>query len=257
MRRTIWLPALGALVFVFTLIWQAPLAAFADRNDLAQRGVLFERAQGTIWSGDLLGVALGGQPIGRVTLDLKPASLLTGEIAYDMDVAGPAGEGRGQLAFSPGGGIALRDLVADVNLQAIERLDTRLRQAPATVSVILPELIADRRMACRRADGRLQSDLLQRLGGQFSWTGPPMAGIIACDGEGGYQVTLANTGGEDEIALDAIGSPLTASYTADVRVRTNNEQVANTLLLMKFQKVDDQYVYSRVNGVVRSIGEAG
>lgn len=256
-RRFIWLFLFGAVVFLVTLAWRAPMSVLAGGAGLASRGITYERAQGTVWSGDLLGVEIGGQPVGRVTLDLKPGALFGGQLAYAMDIAGPAGRGRGELHLSAGGGLALRDLVADVNLQAIERLDTRLRQVPATVSVTVPELVTDRRLACRRADGRLRTDLLQRLGGSLNWNGPAMAGIIACDGEGGYQVSLANVDGADEITLEAAGSPLTASYTAEARVRTSNRSVADTLKLLKFQRVGDAFIYSRADGVVRSMGEAG
>ncbi|MEM7767984.1 MAG: type II secretion system protein N [Pseudomonadota bacterium] len=257
MRRLIGLSLFAAMVFVIALVWTAPLSVVVDEAGLARRGISFERAQGTIWSGDLLGVRIGNQPVGQVSLELKPGAMLAGRLGYDMDVRGPAGQGRGDVAMPLGGGVTIRNMVADINLQAIERLEPRLRQVPATVSLTLPELVTDRAMGCRRVDGRLRTDLLEKLGTSLNWAGPAMAGVISCDGDGRYQLALANVGGEDEIALDAVASPQTASYTAEARVRTTNRRVADTLLLLKFQRDGDQFIYSRANGVVRSMGEAG
>ena len=84
-----------------------------------------------------------------------------------------------------------------------------------------------------------------------------MAGVIACDGQGGYQVNLANVDGPDTITVDAKASPQNASYTLDARVETDNRSVSDTLVLMQFQREGDGFIYSRANGVVRSMGEAG
>lgn len=257
MGRASWLLLFGLAVFVVALVWTMPLAFVAQNAGLAQRGILYERAQGTVWSGDLLGVTLAGQPIGKVTLLLDPVGLLKGSFEYDMDVAGPAGRARGDVSFGLGGQIGIRDMVADINVQALQRLDPRLRQVPATVSLTLPALAADHRLACQEADGRVRTDLLEKLGAGLQWTGPAMAGVISCGGDGGYQILLGNEGGEDEITVTADGSPLTVSYQAEARVKTRNRTVADTLALLGFQRVGDEFVYSRANGVIRSIGEAG
>ncbi len=257
MGRAQTLTLFGVVVFVGALAWTAPLAVLAGAANLSGRGISYDRAQGTIWSGDLLGVRVAGQPVGRVTLDLQRVALLRGRLDYAVEVAGPAGQGRGELVLAVGGGLVVRDLVADVNLQAIERLDARLREVPSTLSLTVPELVAGRRLACERVDGRLRTDLLQRLGGRLNWQGPAMAGIVSCDGEGGYRLSLANVDGPDEITLETRGSPVTASVSTKARVRTDNQTVADTLTLLKFQKEGDAFIYSRADGIGRPMGEAG
>ena len=254
MLRLIFLIVLGGIVFIGGLLAYMPLSVAADRSGIARQGVFYDRVQGTIWSGELQGVNVLGQPIGEVRLTLQPASLLAGSVSYDFDVRGPAGIGTGVLTAGVGGRLTLQNVVADLNVQELRRLDPRLRQVPSRVSITVPALRASSSLECVAADGRLQTNLLQKLGTAMQWEGPAMAGVLACDGEGGYRLALSNVGGDDAIQVEAILSPRLSSYSADARVDTRNRRVADTLQLLGFQRIGDEYVYSRANGQTRSNG---
>ncbi len=247
MWTRIGLIALFILVFLCALVARFPLAYALERAGLERAGVSHERVSGTVWSGRVAGLTVMGQPLGRVTLDLQPGALLSGELAYRLAFEGETGEGRGRIALGPDGTVHVRDLVADIDVQSLRRLQPQLRQVPSQLQVTLPHLVLGPDRRCRTAAGQVRTDVLEAIGARLDWRGPVLDGRLGCE-DGALALMLAggDPGGEridvdGEVALD------TQTYRVEARISTGVARVAETVRALGFAGADGTYVYRKTN----------
>ena len=233
-------------VFAVTLLALAPVGLALRLAGLEAAGVAHERAAGTIWSGDLAGVSLRGQPLGRVTFQARPGALISGRMAYDVAVSGEIGQGRAIVIA----GLDMRgveDLVGDINVQALRRLDPRLRRVPARISLSIREIHLTGVGDCQAASGGLRTDLLARLGERWRWAGPALVGRVTCEG-GDLMVRLDSAEGEDIIQARLQVNPARLEYALRASVETSNPGVQGALRNLEFTRSESgAFVYTQAN----------
>lgn len=240
------------LIFLFVLVFLAVLVAGLPASFVARQvglkagGVDYMRMSGTVWSGEISRLSVAGQPVGAAEFRIRPASLLTGRLAYDFEIEGAALRARGMAQTGLDRGVILNNLVADVNLQEINRLDPRLRQSPATLALSIGQISIGPDGGCRSAQGGMRTDLLQSVGRRWDWTGPEMRGTLGCDGEA-LTVVMSGAGDDDEIRANARFDATRAVYAAGARVQTSDRGLAQALRALDFVASDGAFVYLRTN----------
>ena len=247
MWTPIGLVSLFIVVFVVALLAQLPLAWVLGQAGLDRAGISHGRVTGTVWSGQVSGLQVMGQPIGRVSLDHQPGALLSGRVAYRLTFRGETGEGRGEVAVGLDRTVRVQDLVADIDVQSLRRLQPQLRQVPSDLQVTLSDLVigADRR--CRSATGQLRTDVLEAIGPRLDWAGPVLQGPLRCEA-GALGLTLAGGApGEDRIEVEGQVALDTQIYRVEARVETGAPRVAETVRALGFAGADGTYAYRKTN----------
>jgi general secretion pathway protein N len=119
--------------------------------------------EGSVWSGACSGLTVQRAALGDLAWDLAPLRLFTGTLAAHVEVAHGPVSAHADLALRLGGGIVLRNLVADLPLDParIPRVPHQLR---GTVHTDL-ELVRIAHGDLTELKGRIEAhDLLQRTG---------------------------------------------------------------------------------------------
>ncbi len=238
--------AVFVLSFLGSLIFQMPAQLVARFAGLDRSPLIYERITGTIWSVQASGLSLANQPLGNARFKLQPAALVSGKLGYRVELTGESLFARGQVTVGPGGQVRLADLVGQVDLHEMRRLDSRLRQSASRLDFTINALEMSRRGGCVEAVGQLRTDLLERVGKAWNWTGPVMAGPVACDGES-LVVTLSDQGGPDRIAASASVAVPRNRYDIEARVVTGDEKIIPALRALEFQGDGDVFVYRMSN----------
>ncbi len=224
-----------------------------EQLKLNARGVSYGHVQGTLWKGSVHDVIVANQPIGRVDLKTRPLSVLSLSPTLEWSFAGPVGSGRGVLLTTLSNDIELSNTIVDLNVQALARLDARLRQAPSKVSLTIRALETRTNGECRSATGNLSTDILSSLGGRYAWEGPNMIGEIRCENLD-YLVTLQNDGGPDDVSASIQIEPSGLFDVSALMVPTNaNVQAA--LPVIGFTQGETGYEYSYTNRNVQETFE--
>ena len=102
MRQSWLLTLVGLVVFLGVIVATLPASVLVDRlpKDLAVDGVA-----GTVWNGSADSIRLQGAPLGTFTWNAEPLALLSGRLAYRIEVTRPDGFVRGRVAATFGGAL--------------------------------------------------------------------------------------------------------------------------------------------------------
>ncbi|MBF20101.1 MAG: hypothetical protein CME88_17130 [Hirschia sp.] len=242
----------GLVVLFFVSLVVAAIAMFPLSQALnlmgaKSKGLAYERAYGTIWSGALDQANYIGQPLGRVSFASRPLSLLSGALSVDFRISGQTADGRGQARFGMGG-VEIANTTADVNVQNINNLDARLRQSPSTLNISIKSLKLSYAGACRGGRSDIRTDLLTSVGRQWRWQGPAMTGELVCVDER-PSFDMRNEGGADQITAQMTLNDR-GGYLAQAEVRTQNSDVIQALRALGFESRGGAFVYEKQSGGV-------
>ncbi|MEI8298983.1 MAG: type II secretion system protein N [Pseudomonadota bacterium] len=102
MRQSWLLTLVGLIVFVGVIVATLPASVLVGRlpPDLAVEGVV-----GTLWNGSADSIRLQGAPLGALSWTAEPLALLSGKLAYHIEVTRPDGFLRGRVAATLGGAL--------------------------------------------------------------------------------------------------------------------------------------------------------
>ena len=240
--RIVGLILIFLLSLIAFLIAGFPLSKALEWSGATKRGLTYQSAYGTIWSGSLTGVNVLGQPVGHVTLDTNALSLLTGQIKASIVISGQVGEASGQVQLGPDH-LTVRNFLADINVQSLVYLDPRLRQTPSTLNTSTRVLRLSFTGACLEGEAAMQSDLLTSVGRQWRWEGPLLVGDLSCN-SGALDVSIQNDGGPDKINAN-LSVPDIQSYSIRADVQTGNQDVIQALIALGFNKENNRFVYRK------------
>ncbi len=245
---------LFVLVFVFAVASSFPLAFLLEQAKRSSY-VSYDYASGTVWGGAVSGLQIGGQPLGEVKLRLKPLDLLAGRFTYDVTMHGEVADGKALASLGFGGGVRIANLIADVNVQKLARLDPRLRTQPSKMTLAVPSAEWNRAGDCRSLSGDLGSDLLTTVGRSYNWPGPALTGAFRCEGKD----SLIELAGDNEIErIQAIGRVSgDGGYTVFANVETDNETLAIILETLEFRRSGGSYQYTKTNRPSETQGNEG
>ena len=237
-----------AFVFAFitTVIVNLPARLVMERALPSGTALSYDRVSGSVWNVRLTGVNVAGQPLGRVQLKMRPAAIVTGRVAYDFDVAAPAGRFVGDVSAGLDRSVSVRLPRARVNVQELDRLQEVLRRAPSEVRLenIVIEMQGDG--ACRTARGRISSDILKANGPRFGWDGTDMDGSLTCS-SGVLEIALSSVEQTDPITASVRFDAREGLYDLNARVETDNGTLVQGVQQLGFRADNGSWIYTRSN----------
>ena len=164
--------------FVCTAAANVPLFFVLKQSGIADRGVAWVQARGTIWHGQVTGLSVQGDPAGAVEGEFSLMRVLKGQPGHLLHWSGPSGRGSA-LAGLSSGGIRVSDGQAAITFDA-----SRISGAfPARdVSLRLSHVSMDLgRDGCRSAKGDVSTDALTHISEAYGATWPELTGFLSCE----------------------------------------------------------------------------
>lgn len=186
MRRFFYILIFAVSLFGF-LIAQIPLGFVLDKVGANTAGLSWATARGTLARGDVVGLSFQRSvgPViafGSAEMAMKPLALLTGRLAYDAQWAAHSGYANGTLSVSAGQTIRLKDTRATLRIDQLEGLETALRLSGTMLRINVDRIHWHATKGCRSAQGRVSSNWLEVLAGEFGQVWGPISGALQCDG---------------------------------------------------------------------------
>jgi len=193
-RRPLWIALLAIAAFAIIVLTRLPASWVFPRSALfACAGI-----DGSVWSGSCNGLTVQHVEMGDLTWDVAPLRALTGTLAAHIELAHGAVSARSEVDLGFGGGVTLRNLVADLPLDParVPRVPPQLR---GTVHAELA-LVRLQHGDLTDLKGRIEAhDLLQRTGHVT-----PI---------GSYALSFPGGGGDPVGTLQDLGGPLAVQGT--------------------------------------------
>lgn len=242
--------ALGAAVFVATLVAQAPASIIPALINLEGRGVGFTSVDGTIWRGRIENLTYKNAPIGDVDYRFSPLSILF--LSPRLEVSSTGGAVRGKAAVRVGLGRRLEIDNTALDIDVAPFADRGIMGRPVQgVAQITVARIAISASGCRAADARLWTDVLDEPVQRFRGADFPMTGNVRCDGDD----LIASMAGQnvDGLAQMTLRVRPNFSYELTARAEVAEEELASALRFFGFEEDGDALVYGSV-GMLRGVG---
>lgn len=245
MRRLLLL-ILFVIMLIGALFAFTPLGFILGQSGASSLGVGWAKADGTLLNGRISGLYVGTQPIGDVSLELRPASLLTLRPSYDIQWGGAGGQGTAILTLSRSA-ISADDIRMRQEIGALEGLDPAVRAMGGSLDVS-DAAFRLTQTGCESASGRLSTNTLSTLAAQYGRQFGEVAGPISCE-EGAFILAMEGTSdAEDRVVIDARAA-LTGQGAFSTRVQTQDAQIIIALTQIGFERVNGEFVYSQSRNV--------
>jgi hypothetical protein len=231
------------LVFVtalaFGIVSGIPLSFVMRNAGLVQKGVSWQQARGTVWHGQVTGVAYRGQAVGALDVKSSPLSLLTGSISSDINWMGQAGRARGNIKVAQSS-IKVKGIAGELDISRLDGIHPELRRTGGALKLSRVAVAFNRSGTCTDADGTAQLDLVRRLGIPYGRDWPMLTGAPVCD-KGDLRLPLSGDGpnGERfEVTLKALSDGRTGM---DIRVERLDPEANGALAAMGFTNAGNGY----------------
>lgn len=240
--KRFWLIILFVLVLVTTLVSTMPLSFVLEKSGVRETGLSWQRAEGTIFKGEITGLAYASQPLGKMELSFRPRDLLSGRLGYAIHLDGPAISGTANIAVNRSvarvsglnGKAAVNQLVYLIGGVRIAGGEIKISDADIEFDIAAKE--------CAAAAGRVTSNMLDRLAVTLAdQNASELAGNIAC---GSGALTLLMEGvinRTDPVTLDGVLSANDRSRV-EVKVQTLDVALAAGLDLYGFEQEGEGYI---------------
>ncbi len=178
MIRTLFLIVVFLIGAVVSAVAFTPLGFVLEKSGAAGAGAGWAQAQGTMLNGKIYGLHIGGQPIGDVSLRLRPVSLLSLAPEFDMQWGGAGGQGAGVLSVSTGR-VAVRELRAQQKISSIEGLTAPVRAIGGTLRLTDAAFIITPN-GCESASGQISTDAVSKAAEQYGRQFGLVEGALSC-----------------------------------------------------------------------------
>lgn len=249
MRRLLLL-VVFILVLIAGLFAFTPLGFVLNQSGVGNMGIGWAKVDGTLTKGRISGFYAGTQPIGDVSLNLRPLSLLTLSPSYDVQWGGAGGQGTAVLTLSRSA-LTADDIRMRLEIGALEGLEPAVRAMGGTLNIENGRFELTR-SGCETASGQLSTTALSTLAAQYGRQFGEIAGPISCE-RGAFQIAMAgesNSG--DQVNIDASANILGGGDFA-TRVQTRDTQIILALTQIGFVRENGEFVYrqSRTAGLTQ------
>jgi hypothetical protein len=240
--RKILLFVVFLVVLVGSAIAFTPLGFILNQSGLGNTGAGWAKVDGTLAKGRISGLYLNNQPIGDVTLKLRPMSLLGLAPTYDVQWGGAGGRGTGVITLRRNA-LEAKELRIQQEISALESLAMPVRAIGGTIR-LTDGSVKVTRAGCESGTGDVTSNTLSRAAEQYGTQFGPLAGNLSCEG-GAFLLAMAGQSeANDTLELDGEAT-LLGAYKLLVEVTTADQQISFALGQMGFARQNGIWVYSR------------
>lgn len=228
-------------VFAFT-----PLGFVLGQSGAGGLGVGWAKADGTLMKGRISGLYVGTQPIGDVSLELRPLSLFSLRPSYDIQWGGAGGQGTAVLTLSrsalSGDNVRMRQ-----EISALEGLDPAVRAMGGNLD-ISDGAFRLTQTGCASASGQLSTNTLSSLAAQYGRQFGEISGPISCE-DGAFVLAMEGSSeANDRVIIDARAA-LTGQGEFATRVQTQDAQIIIALTQIGFARENGEFVYRQARNV--------
>ncbi|MEL6729320.1 MAG: type II secretion system protein N [Pseudomonadota bacterium] len=235
------------LLLIFVLVLAGSLFAFTPLGFVLRQsgisgatGVGWAKADGTLMNGRISGLYVGTQPLGDVSLSLRPASLLTLQPSYDIQWGGAGGRGTGVLTLSRSG-FSGTDIRMQQEIGALEGLAPPVRAMGGSLR-LNDGAFRLTQTGCESASGTLSSNTLSTLAAQYGRQFGDVSGPISCDA-GAFVIDLEGSSeAGDRVVIDA-RALLNGQGEFATEVETQDTQIIIALQQVGFVRENGRFVY--------------
>ncbi len=238
MRRSGILSVLFLLALMGGLVAFAPLSFVMRHSGLAERGLGWQQARGSVWQGQVTGMSWRGVPIGSLNLEAHLLRALTGAPVHDVVWSGQQGQGRAAITTNGKKTTASR---VSLRIPVTEQIgaDAFVASLGATLNVSSGRIRATGRK-CDAASGQVSSDLARRAAATFGRDWPVLSGALTCE-DGRVGATLsgeASDGTQITMVLDLQDG-------IEIRLARVDDEVRAVAVAAGFMDQDGALVYTR------------
>ena len=231
----LFLAAAIAAVVAFT-----PLGFVMSRSGAGNAGVGWAQVQGTLLNGRIDGLHVNGQPVGDVSLELRPLSLLSFAPKYDVQWGGAGGQGTGTVKISKGR-LEASELRLQQKISAIEGLAAPVRAMGGTLR-LTDGAIALTPIGCENATGQISTDSLSLAAEQYGREFGLISGPLDCVDQDIVLVLTGLSERGDNVKVNARTS-LLGEALFEVAVETRDSEVSFALSQVGFILQDGSWLY--------------
>nr|WP_070959620.1 type II secretion system protein N [Hyphomonas sp. Mor2] len=242
------------LVFILVLIAGlfafTPLGFVLNQSGAGNMGIGWAKVDGTLMKGRISGFYAGTQPIGDVSLNLRPLSLLTLSPSYDVQWGGAGGQGTARLTLSRSA-LNADDIRMRLEIGALEGLEPAVRAMGGTLDIEEGAFRLDR-SGCDTASGEISTNALSTLAAQYGRQFGEISGPIRCE-SGAFIIAMAGqSDSNDQVNIEARANMLGGGDFA-TRVLTQDPQIILALTQIGFVRENGEFVYrqSRTAGLTQ------
>ena len=249
MRRLLLL-IIFVVVLLGGVIAFTPLGFILSQSGAGGLGVGWAKADGTLMKGRISGLYTGTQPIGDVTLELRPLSLLTLRPSYDIQWGGAGGQGTAVLTISRTALIA-QDIRMRQEIGALEGLAPAVRAMGGSLDVN-DGAFRLTQAGCQSASGQLSTNTLATLAAQYGRQFGEIAGPVSCENGAFVLLMEGESQSNDRVTINARAT-LVGQGEFSTRVQTQDAQIIIALTQIGFERENGAFVYrqSREVGLQR------
>lgn len=218
-----------------------PLGFVLGQLRLGGVGVGWAHTEGTLYRGRVNGVFTQQQVVGDIGLTLKPMSLLSGGLGYDIDMGGAGLRGTAGVTLRPGQ-LQLKDLRARQSIAAMEGLAAPIRAMGGEVRIGDADAVFDKK-GCKEVSGTVTSDALTRAAGQYGKVFGPVSGPLSCE-DGLIVADLASDSPDGDVVRIFGRFGIGGQGDVRVEVETSDPAMAAFLSQANFSFQDDVWTYA-------------
>jgi len=238
MRTGFLFVALFVITLIGGLVAFAPLSFALRQSGIADRGVSWQQARGSVWHGQVTGLSWRGTPLGAVNLDSNVLRFVTGGPSHDVSWSGPFGQGRGRIKAS-GSSVVAEEVSLNIPLTeqigadpVIAQLGSSLRLSNGSV-----KLSGDR---CEAAAGSVTSDVARLAAASFGRDWPVLSGPLTCTDTRLTAQLSGDAGDGTRIVLKAV-----AQDGFELELTNFDDELRAALLAAGFTDRNGALVYTR------------
>jgi general secretion pathway protein N len=230
------------LLFVMTLL--AGLVAFAPlsfalrQSGVAERGLSWQQARGSVWHGQVTGLSWRGTPLGAVNVDSDLLRVVTGAPAHDVAWSGPYGQGRGMIRASRASA-ETKDVSLSIPITEQIGADPLIARLGSTIR-LSQGYVKMSRERCDEASGNVTSDVARLAAASFGRDWPLLSGPLSCSGN---QLSTILSGDATDGTRIVLNAGLQDGF--ELELTNFDEDLRNALLVAGFADRDGAMVYTR------------
>lgn len=222
-------------VLVIAAAANVPLSFVMRHSGLAQNGVQWQQALGTIWHGQMTGIYVQGDAVGAVEGDFSFLRFIQGKPGHLLRWSGPAGHGTA-LASIGANSLRIRNGQAAITFN-VARISPAF---PAQdVSLRLSNVAMDMdKNGCRTASGNVATDALASISAVYGAKWPELTGVVSCE-RGELFISVEGKASDGT----QISAKTSLEGGGQLELQNVPENQANALLLAGFTNEAGRYVY--------------
>lgn len=218
-----------------------PLSFAMRLSGVADRGLSWQQARGTVWNGQISSMVSNGVDLGTARMKLHAISLVAGKPSATLQMS--AGAVQGSMEASVGGqNINVTDLSMNADLSQLSNLKPELRRTGGTLSVRNGALSISREGTCQAASGSASLDTVRRIGILYGRDWPLLSGQLSCD-SGAFLIRLSGEGQAQERFDLTVRFLQTGTTQIKVQAANLDPEAAQLLPALGFSKTPEGLVF--------------